>query len=132
MMAGTVIFASVTYLIMVVTYYLARFRRFHVTVMASIMVIDFFFPVYLYLTHNWAKRLIDHEEIFSFLIWMHFILVLTLYVLYVFQIMAGRKILRGDEAGRSDHKAQAKGILVAKALVIITGALLVEPDAANH
>ena len=111
MIAGTVLFASVTYLIMVVTYYLARFRRFHVTVMASIMVVDFFFPVYLYLTHNWIKRLIDKQEIFSFLIWFHFILVLTLYVLYVFQIMAGRKILRGDEGGRTDHKAQAKGII---------------------
>jgi len=128
MLAGSVIFVSVTYLIMVATYFLHRYRRFHITVMATIMLTDFFFPVYLYLTHDWVKRLIDHEEIFSFLIWMHFILLITLYILYVFQMQAGRKILQGDEQARADHKGQAKGILIAKALVIITGALLVEPD----
>ena len=128
MLAGTVIFVSITYLIMVATYFLHRFRRFHITVMTTIMLTDFFFPVYLYLTHDWVKRLIDHEEIFSFLIWMHFILLITLYILYIFQIQAGRKILQGDEQARADHVGQAKGILIAKALVIITGALLVEPD----
>ena len=128
MIAGTVIFVSITYLIMVAAYF-HHYRRLHITVMASIMLTDFFFPVYLYLTHDWGKRLIDHEEIFSFLIWMHFILLITLYILYVFQIQAGRKILQGDEQARADHKGQAKGILIAKALVIITGALLVEPDA---
>ena len=97
--------------------------------MAAIIVSDLFFPVYLFLTRNWYRRLIDHAEIFSFLIWMHFILLITLYILYVFQIQAGRKILLGDEQARADHKGQAKGILIAKALVIITGALLVEPDA---
>lgn len=132
MIEGTVLFASVTYMIMLGTYFLAKFRRFHVTVMASIMVTDLFFPVYLYMTHDWAKRLIDQEEIFSPLIWMHFILVITLYVLYVFQMLAGRKILQGDERSRSDHKGQAKGILVTRALVIITGALLVEPVSADH
>ena len=129
MIAGTVIFVSITYLIMVAAYFLHHYRRLHITVMASIMLTDFFFPVYLYLTHDWGKRLIDHEEIFSFLIWMHFILLISLYILYVFQIQAGRKILQGDEQARADHKGQAKGILIAKALVIITGALLVEPDA---
>ena len=128
MLAGTVIFVSITYLIMVATYFLHRFRRIHITVMTSIMLTDFFFPVYLYLTHDWVKRLIGHEEIFSFLIWMHFILLITLYILYIFQIQAGRKILQGDEQARADHVGQAKGILIAKALVIITGALLVEPD----
>ena len=128
MLAGTVIFVSITYLIMVATYFLHRFRRFHITVMTTIMLTDFFFPVYLYLTHDWVKRLIGHEEIFSFLIWMHFILLITLYILYIFQIQAGRKILQGDEQARADHVGQAKGILIAKALVIITGALLVEPD----
>ena len=113
---------------MVATYFLHRFRRIHITVMTSIMLTDFFFPVYLYLTHDWVKRLIGHEEIFSFLIWMHFILLITLYILYIFQIQAGRKILHGDAQARADHKGQAKGILIAKALVIITGALLVEPD----
>ena len=78
MLAGTVIFVSITYLIMVATYFLHRFRRIHITVMTSIMLTDFFFPVYLYLTHDWVKRLIGHEEIFSFLIWMHFILLITL------------------------------------------------------
>jgi len=132
MLAGTVIFASVTYLVMVASFYLARFRRFHISVMASIMVIDLFFPIYLFMTRDWVKRLIEHEEIFSFLIWMHFFLVITLYVLYVFQIMAGREILRGDEQARPDHKGQAKGILITRALVIITGAMLAEPVSATR
>ena len=132
MIAGTIIFASVTYFIMVAGYFMARFRRFHISVMVSIMVIDLFFPVYLYMTRDWVERLIEHEEIFSFLIWMHFFLVITLYVLYVLQIMAGRKILQGDEQGRTDHKGQAKVILVTRALVIMTGALLAEPVSATH
>ncbi len=127
-MAGTVIFVSITYLIMLISVYLSRYRRFHITVMASIMVVDFMFPFYLYMTRDWIKRLIDEGEIFSFLIWMHVILLITLYILYVFQVTAGRRVLQGDEEARSEHRGQAKGILIVKALVIMTGALLVEPE----
>ncbi len=128
--AGTVLFVAVTYLLMVAAVYRARLRRFHVPVMATIVVIDIFFPVYLYLTKDWIRRLFENEEIFSFLIWMHLILVITLYTLYVFQVKLGRRLLAGDETARADHRAQGRGILVVRALMVITGALLVEPPEA--
>ena len=132
MIPGTVLFTTATLLIMLVTFFLARMRRLHVPVMVTIMTIDLFFPVYLYLTRDWHKKLIDHGEIFSFLMWMHFILVITLYVLYVVQIQTGRRLLAGEDTARKDHRAQGIGILVTRALVIFTGALLAEPVVASH
>lgn len=132
MIPGTVLFTTATLLIMLVTFFLARVRRLHVPVMVTIMTIDLFFPVYLYLTRDWHKKLIEHGEIFSFLMWMHLILVITLYVLYVVQIQTGRRILAGEDAVKKDHRAQGIGILVTRALVIFTGALLAEPVIAAH
>lgn len=132
MIPGTVLFATTTFIIMLVTFFLARVRRVHIPVMATIMVIDLFFPVYLFLTRDWEKKLIDHGEIFSFLMWMHFILVITLYVLYVVQIQTARQILGGADAAKGDHRAQGIGILITRGLVIATGALLAEPVAAIH
>ncbi len=127
MIPGTVLFASTTFAIMLATFFLSRVRRLHIVVMSSIMVIDLFFPVYLYMTRDWHKKLIEHGEIFSFLMWMHFILVITLYVLYVVQIQTARRILGGDDQMRRDHRAQGIGILITRGLVIFTGALLAEP-----
>jgi hypothetical protein len=132
MIPGTVLFTTATLLIMLVTFFLARVRRLHVPVMVTIMTIDLFFPFYLYLTRDWHKKLIEHGEIFSFLMWMHFILVITLYVLYVVQIQTGRRLLAGEDTARKDHRAQGIGILVTRALVIFTGALLAEPVVASH
>ncbi len=120
---GTVIFAAATYLIMVVTFYLSKVRQLHMIVMAAIIVIDCAFPVYLVLTHDWWKRLIIDGEILSFMLWMHLILVLTLYMFYGLQISAARSMMRGEEKGRGDHRRQALGILIVRALVIITGAM---------
>lgn len=128
MVAGTVLFATATYLLMVVAFYFSRVRRFHMPVMASIIIIDLFFPVYLYMTRDWGRRLLDEGEIFSFLIWMHFMLVITLYVLYVVQLQTARGILKGEPRPRQDHRTQGIGILVTRALVILTGALLAEPQ----
>lgn len=132
MIPGTVLFATATLLIMLATFFLARVRRLHIPVMVSIMVIDLFFPVYLYMTRDWHKKLIEHGEIFSFLMWMHFLLVITLYVLYVVQIQTARRLLGGDDAVRRDHRTQGIGILVTRSLVIFTGALLAEPVVALH
>ncbi|MCC6302799.1 MAG: hypothetical protein IT489_08375 [Gammaproteobacteria bacterium] len=132
MIPGTVLFASTTFAIMLATFFLSRVRRLHIVVMSSIMVIDLFFPVYLYMTRDWHKKLIEHGEIFSFLMWMHFILVITLYVLYVVQIQTARRILGGDDQMRRDHRAQGIGILITRGLVIFTGALLAEPAIAFH
>lgn len=120
---GTVIFAAATYLIMVAAFYLSKARRLHMIVMAVIIVIDAAFPIYLVLTHDWWKRLIIDGEILSFMLWMHLILVLTLYMFYGLQISAARRMLRGEGTGRDDHRRQAMGILIVRALVIITGAL---------
>ncbi len=119
-------FAAATYLLMVAAFYGARVRRFHIPVMATIIAIDIFFPFYLYLTRDWIRRLFEQEEIFSFLIWMHLILVITLYLLYFFQVQTARRIMAGDAAARRDHHSQGKGILIVRALMITAGALLVE------
>lgn len=128
MISGTLLFVSATYVVMVWAFLWARKRYFHIPVMVSIMVIDLFFPVYLVLTKDWYRRLIEQGEILSFMIWMHFILVLSLYALYVLQIMTARKLLRGDDSVRADHRAQAKGVLIVRGLVILSSAMLIEPD----
>jgi len=108
-----------------------RYRRklwFHIPVMSAIVVYDICMPFYLYSTRDWYRRLIEQEEIFSMMIWTHILLLITLYVLYALQIIAGRQLLKGDNDVREDHAAQAKGILITRALVIITAMMLVEPE----
>jgi len=121
-------FALATYALMLLAAYYARYRALHMPLMAAIIACDLFFPVYLYLTRNWYHRLIEHAEIFSFLLWMHFILVITLYMLYAVQVQSARGLLRGTEGARGAHRSQAIGILITRALVILTGALLAEPE----
>jgi len=128
MLAGTVIYAALSYLLMVVAFFFSRLRYLHMSVMVTIMVSDLFFPIYLYINREWGRRLFEEEEIFSFLIWMHVILIITLYLLYFLQIQTARGILKGNTTSRSEHHNQARGILIIRALVIVTGALLVEPE----
>jgi len=123
----TIVYAVVSWFVMLVAFMFARRqRRLHMLVMGTIIVLDFLFPFYLYGTRDWGRRLFDEGEILSFMLWTHLILVLALYVLYVVQIQAGSKLLKGQESARGDHRAQALGILVTRALVIITGAMLIE------
>lgn len=126
--AGTVWFVLATYALMLAAYYYARYRWFHVPVMVAMVIVDLLFPFYLYLTHDWYKRLIVHAEIFSFLIWMHFGLVLTLYALYFLQIQTARKIFGGSHEARGEHRSQAKAILLVRGLVVATALLLVDPE----
>lgn len=128
---GTVWFVLATYVLMLAAYYYSRFRWFHVPVMVFIVVVDVLFPFYLYLTHDWYKRLIVHGEIFSFLIWMHFGLVVTLYVLYFLQIQTARKIFAGESEFRNEHRSQANAILLLRGLVIATALMLVDPESAK-
>jgi hypothetical protein len=125
---GTVWFVLATYVLMLAAYFYSRFRWFHVPVMATMVIVDVMFPFYLYLTHDWYKRLIVHEEIFSFLIWMHFALVVTLYALYFLQIQTARKIFAGNSESRGEHRSQANAILLVRALVIATALMLVDPE----
>lgn len=124
----TVIAGVISYAFMVAAYYYYHIRVFHITTMIAVMIFDLLMPFYLYMNRDWKERLIDGGEIFSFLIWMHVGLILTLYVLYVMQIQLGLKLKKGEQSAREAHKMQGKGILLTRALVIITGALLYEPE----
>jgi len=125
--SGTLIFALATYALMVWAFLWAKKRIFHVPVMVSVMLVDICFPVYLVMTKDWYRRLIEQGEILSFMIWMHFILVLFLYALYFLQIQSAIKLMRGDETIRDEHRNQGKGILIARGLVILSAAMLIEP-----
>ncbi len=127
MISTTLIFMTATWVLMLVAFFLHRVRGFHLAVMGSVILIDVFFPLYLVLTRDWWKRLFLDGEILTFLLWMHLMLIITLYVLYVVQVQAGRRLLRGDDAIRGEHRGQGIAILVTRALVILTGGLLVEP-----
>jgi hypothetical protein len=126
MLSGTVIFTSITWCIMLAGFFLSRYRQLHRALMASIIAVDAAFPFYLYLTKDWGRRLFDEGVILSVLLWVHLSFVVTLYVLYVVQIQAGASLLRDENRLRKEHRAQGIGILVVRALVIFTGALLVE------
>lgn len=130
MLEGTVIAAIVTYALMLAAFYLHRMRKFHGPVMLSVILFDLGMPIYLVLNRDWNKRLIEDGDIMSFGIWMHFGLIITLYVLYAVQIQTALMLYKADNedtaAARKDHRTQAKGILIARALVIATGAILVE------
>ena len=127
MISGSLLFVIGSYAVMVWAFVWAKKRVFHMPVMISMIVIDVFFPVYLVLTKEWYRRLIDEGEILSFMIWMHFILVLVLYALYFLQVQSALKMLRGDESVRAEHRNQGKGILIARALVILSASMLIEP-----
>ncbi len=134
MLEATLIFAIITYIIMLAAYKLNHLRKFHMPVMVTVVIIDMLFPIYLVLNKDWYRRLIEQEEILSFMIWMHFILVLTLYALYVLQVMTARKMLKGEgdaDVVRQEHRVQGKGILIARALVILSAAMLIEPGEAT-
>lgn len=122
----TVIASSMSFLVMLFAYYKHKQRKLHVTLMISVMSFDLLFPFYLVATRDWKTRLIDHGDIMSFGVWTHFGLLVTLFVLYVLQIMAGRRLLQGDESIRSEHANLAKGILLAKGLVVLSGMLLIQ------
>jgi hypothetical protein len=134
-MAGPLYLALLTYLIMLLAVYWHRVRRFHVPVMLSVIVFDLGMPFYLFLSRDWYKRLIVNNDIMSFGVWMHFGLLISLFVLYAIQVNAGWRLLKDPDAdtsenSRREHRNLARGILLVRALVIISGALLAEPDTA--
>jgi len=128
MIAGTVLFVVATYFLMLAAFYNARVRLFHVPVMASIMLCDLFFPVYLVMTRDWYQRLIIEQDLLTFGVWMHLGFVIALFVMYGVQIQAGRTLLQetADVGRKKEHRLQGIGILIVRAMVILTGALLVQ------
>ncbi len=132
-MATSVLLVLMSFVLLAAAWYWRKQRRFHIAAMSFLMVFDFFFPVYLYLTHDWWKRLIVDGEIFSFSLWSHLILVMVLYALYVLQVMAGRTMLQNvpdsedHQRTRDEHRKQFIGIVVMRLLVLASGALMIIP-----
>ncbi|BBJ23993.1 hypothetical protein [Candidatus Nitrotoga sp. AM1P] len=124
--AGTVWAALVTYVFMLAAFRYAKQRTFHVLIMTSVILFDLGMPIYLYLYKDWYRRLIVENELTSFLVWIHFMMLVMMYALYVMQVKTALCLLRSDNSVRIDHRAQGKALLLVRALVIFTGALLVE------
>lgn len=120
--------ALFSYLLMLAAYFLPRQRFFHIPAMIAVMVFDVSLPAYLYLHRHWWHRLIEQREIFSSLVWMHLILLIAMYALDAAQIHSARKMLKGNLAARSDHHTQGKALLVVRGLLIVSGAILANPD----
>ncbi len=132
MINAFVIVAIFTYLLMLSAFYFRHIRRIHVPVMVAVMVFDCCVPFYLFLTRDWKARLIESGDILSFAVWMHFGLVITLYFIYALQIQTARMLLKGsDNEVRAEHGGQGKAILIVRALVILTGAMLIDPELAE-
>ncbi len=110
-----------TYFLMLLAYRYHHIRGFHLPVMMGIILFDLGMPFYLYSTRDWHQQLIVDGDILSFIVWMHFGLIMTLYTFYFLQIWSGIKQLKNDESVRESHSAQAKGILITRALVILSG-----------
>ena len=117
-----------SFVVMLTAYFLRQHRCWHVPLMGGVMIFDVFFPIYLYMTHDWVHRLIDQEELFSFAIWSHLFLILTLYSLYVLQVLSGKQMIAQRYESRQNHRVQSRGILVIRALVFLSGVLLIAPS----
>jgi hypothetical protein len=120
--------AVFSYLLMLAAYFRPRQRFFHISMMLAIMVFDLALPVFLYTHRDWWHRLIEKQEIFSSLVWMHLILLIAMYALDVIQIKTARKMLRGDQSAREEHRSQGKALLIVRGLLILSGAILANPD----
>jgi len=124
----SVIVVLISFVVLAVAWLVKKNHILHIALMACVMAFDVLFPVWLYATHDWVKRLIDDGELLSFAIWAHVFLILTLYSMYVLQIQAGRQLLAGQRDARPHHSLQGRGILVVRLFVFLSGALLIAPD----
>jgi hypothetical protein len=120
--------ASATYVVMLLAYFLPRKRYFHIPAMIAVIIFDLGVPFYLYTHRDWWKQMILQQEIFSPLVWMHGALFIALYALEATQIYTARKILKGDQTARADHRSQGKALLVVRGMVILSGAILGKQD----
>lgn len=127
-MKASVVLVLISFAVMLAAYMLRRRHRWHIVLMSCVMAFDVCFPIWLYMTHDWKKRLIDNGELFSFLVWTHLFLILTLYALYVLQVLAGRQMLAAQWEARDSHRVQSRGIFAIRLFVFFTGALLIAPQ----
>jgi len=127
-MTTSIILVLISFTVMACAFLYRKKHRVHIALMVAVMIFDMLFPVWLYLTHDWKHRLIDQGELFSFLIWTHLFLILTLYSLYVLQIQEGKQLLAKKKNARQNHRVQSKGIVIVRIFVFLSGALLIAPD----
>ncbi len=113
--------AVLSYLVMLAAYFRPRVRAFHMPVMGAAILFDLSMPVYLVTHRHWWQRLVEQGDFFSFLAWMHFGLLITLYALEGAQIHSALRILRGDAQARTTHHLQGRALLMVRGLVILTG-----------
>jgi len=118
--------ALLTYGLMLAAFRYAKQRSFHVPIMISVILFDLGMPIYLYINKDWYRRLIMESEITSLLVWIHLMMIVMMYALYVMQVKTALRLLRDDDSVRIDHGAQGRATLLVRGLVIFTGALLVE------
>ncbi len=124
----TITAALLSYVVMLAAYFLHRQRWLHVPAMLAIIVFDVAMPFYLYLHRNWWKRLVEQGDIASFLVWMHLALLIIMFVLDGAQLLTAHKIFKGEHAARTDHRTQGRALLVVRGLVVVTGAILANPE----
>lgn len=126
----TILITAVTFLIMLLGFALRRNRRVHIALMSLVIVYDVLFPFYLFSSRDWYKRLIVNEDILTFGVWMHLGGVVLLYVLYVVQIQAARNMMTdaADVESRVNHRKQGIGLLFTRGYVLLTGAMLYDPQ----
>ena len=125
-----IVVSVMTYFVMLFAFFYAKRRTVHISIMSAVIVYDIAMPIYLISRRDWYTRLIERGDILTFGVWMHFMPVIILYVLYVFQVIAARNILSdaNNQLARDDHHAQARGILMIRGIVIFTGALMYDPE----
>ncbi len=119
--------ATASYLLMLVAYFLRKRRAFHMLVMGATIAFDVSMPFFLVTHRNWWHRLIEQNDILSFLVWMHFGLLITMYALELAQVITARQILKDVPTARATHHSQGRALLVVRGLVILTGGFLAEP-----
>ncbi|MDQ6951613.1 MAG: hypothetical protein Q9M26_08110 [Mariprofundales bacterium] len=123
-MPTSILLVLTSFCVMGLAWFFHSRPRIHVGLMSTVMLFDLLFPVWLYFTHDWGKRLIDEGAITSFGVWTHWGLAIMLLILYGLQIGLGRGLLRGEDGRRIEHRQQAIGIVWLRLLVFASGAML--------
>ena len=124
----SIIIVSISFVVLAVAWMMRKRHVVHMSLMGCVMLFDLLFPIWLYMTHDWVKRLIDNGEILSFAIWAHVFLFLTLYAMYILQIQAGLRLYAGHSDARPAHRLQGRGVVIARLFVFLSGTLLIAPD----
>lgn len=126
--------AALTYLLMVAAFFLHKIRPLHVAIMGGVMAFDLLVPVYLYTHRDWYGQLVTHEGAADFILWCHWALLMTLYILYLLQAKSGMALAKAGDGSdkkslklREGHHLQARGVLLVRLCVILSGWAVYDP-----